>query len=347
MFFKRILLVLILVCATLFSSIHNAQAAFIGTKQEIELGAKVAADLEKKYGLLNDPEMQERLSQIGQTIAAVSDRQDLKYSFKILNNNEINALAVPGGYIYVFKGLIDYMPTEEELAGVLAHEVTHIAKKHSVNQMEKQMWTTALTMIGAAISGSSNIAAMAPYLNEAIMAGYSRNDERQADSVGFSYMLRAKRNPYGMYVTMRKLNDIPNKPNYGLFSSHPDTEDRLNKAKSQAESIGIKPKVLADKNIYRVTDGRYTLPVGATVGSNKSEYRAYLLAGGLHNIVQQNKNIDPYRFISLSSGERVDIYYDDIYLYSIYPQDVTAQQGSANTAANDYIELLRTWAVQR
>ena len=81
-----------------------AEALLIGTKQEIELGKGVAADLEKKYGVVNDPELQARVARIGAAIAAVSDRKDIPYQFKVLNSKEVNALAVPGGYIYLFKG---------------------------------------------------------------------------------------------------------------------------------------------------------------------------------------------------------------------------------------------------
>ena len=97
----------------LFSNIvapPAAEALLIGTKQEIEIGKGVANDLEKKYGLVNDPALQARVARLGASIVAVSDRKDLPYTFKVLNSKEVNALAVPGGYIYLFKGLIDYMP---------------------------------------------------------------------------------------------------------------------------------------------------------------------------------------------------------------------------------------------
>ena len=96
---------------------------------------------------MQDYELQERVNRIGQSLVAVSDRQDLEYTFKVLNCDEVNALVCPGGFVYVFKGLIDYMPSDSELAGVLGHEVSHIVEKHTVHQIEKQLLTTLLLAV--------------------------------------------------------------------------------------------------------------------------------------------------------------------------------------------------------
>ena len=103
------------------------------------MGRETAQALEAKYGLSQDYYLNERVDKIGQRLAAVCGRDDIKYSFKVLNANEVNALACPGGFIYVFKGLMDYMPSDTELAGVLGHEVGHVAKKHTVHSIKKML----------------------------------------------------------------------------------------------------------------------------------------------------------------------------------------------------------------
>ena len=168
---RVLLLALGLVFLSNFSAPPSAEALLIGTKQEIELGKGVAADLEKKYGVVNDPELQARVARIGAAIAAVSDRKDIPYQFKVLNSKEVNALAVPGGYIYLFKGLVDYMPSDHELAGIIGHEVGHIVKRHTVVQIERSL---AVGVLFAILFGNSNSAILGDLIGSALMAGYSR-----------------------------------------------------------------------------------------------------------------------------------------------------------------------------
>ena len=144
---RKILLLFVMIFSFVLGLQTSAEASLISKNQEISMGKDVAAQLEAKYGVVQDDDLQARVDNIGQRLVAVCDRQDLTYSFKVLNSDEVNAMAVPGGFIYVFKGLLDYMPSDDELAGVLGHEVGHIVKRHSVKQVEKQMALTLLTII--------------------------------------------------------------------------------------------------------------------------------------------------------------------------------------------------------
>lgn len=136
---RRLACWLILLVAIVIYSPPAVQASIISTSEEIKIGQGVAKDLEQKYGVVDDPALQERVTAIGEKIVAVSDRKDLKYTFKVLNSDEINALALPGGFVYIFKGLVDYMPSDDELAGVIGHEVGHIVKRHTVKQIEQNL----------------------------------------------------------------------------------------------------------------------------------------------------------------------------------------------------------------
>ena len=134
---KRFILAIVFVFCCSLGMTPPAEAGLISKEQEIEMGRQTAMQLEAKYGVVQDYALQERVNRIGQSLVKVSERQDLEYSFKVLNSDEVNALACPGGFIYVFKGLIDYMPSDAELAGVLGHEITHVVKKHTVHQIGK------------------------------------------------------------------------------------------------------------------------------------------------------------------------------------------------------------------
>lgn len=308
-----------------FGPVSNpAEAGMINLEQEIEMGQKTAAALEAQYGLYQDDYQQERIEKIGQRLAAVCGRDELKYSFKILNNDEVNALACPGGYIYVYKGLMDYMPTDAELAGVLGHEVGHVAKKHTVHAMEKQMLTSILGMAAMIASGGANGAALITTLEQALFAGYSRTDERGADKEGFNNTLKAGFNPYSMLVTVSKLEDLAEAgggSNYGLFSSHPEPEERIKRVKEQLAKLDIHPEVisLAD-NQATVVDGSWRFSINQGIGGSKALYRAYMVAGALWSARQRGPLKSNY-FVVYDQGDTADIYYDDIQVFTVYSQD--------------------------
>lgn len=333
----------ILFCFTILLHMYGipqTEAALISTREEISIGKGVAQDLEKKYGLVDDQELQERVNRIGQSLVAVSDRRDLTYSFKVLNTKDVNALAVPGGFIYVFKGLVDYMPSDEELAGVLSHEVGHIVKRHTVRQIEKSM----ATQLAFAILFGNRGALLQNLTYNAIMAGYSRGDERDADQLGFNQLLKAGYNPYSMIMTLQKLDDLPQKGSYGIFSSHPEPESRVERVKGYLASTGIRPTVVSDGKTAQVTDGSWQLPA-FTMNSEgyKPLYRAYFTAGALYQAARQ-PDFTNDRFIVLSDEGKATIYYDNIKVAVLTQEQAAADNLSLAELSDRYILKLREWA---
>lgn len=325
-----------------FVGVQPAEAGLISQKQEIEMGRETAQALEAKYGLSQDQYLQERVDRIGQRLAAVCGRTDITYSFKVLNNNEVNALACPGGFIYVFKGLLDYMPTDTELAGVLGHEVGHVAKKHTVNSIEKQMWTSLILLAATRGQGLGLVSAA----QQALFAGYSRTDERGADKEGVNNTIKAGFNPYAMLITVQKLDDLSKQggaSNYGLFSSHPEPEERVKRVVKQLKAYDIHPDVtVVDDDHATVSEGEWTFNITQSIGNTKAKYRAYMLAGSLWT-VRQRGMINPNYFVVYDNGSTADIYYDDIQLLTLYNQDAGAF-GSAVAYASACADMLRDWA---
>ena len=327
----------------LLGSVLPAEAGIISKQQEIEMGRETAMALEAKYGVVQDYELQERVNRIGQSLVAVSDRQDLEYSFKVLNCDEVNALACPGGFVYVFKGLIDYMPSDAELAGVLGHEVSHVVKKHTVHQIEKQLLTTLL--LAVATKGDMGLTGLA---SQALAAGYSRTDERGADKEGFNLCVAAGYNPYSMVLTINKLEDLSKEkgnPGYGLFSSHPEPEERLKRVMKQIKKLDPHPDITVHEDgTATVHEDDWTFNISEKIGNDKPEYRAYMLAGSLY-VARQRGPVDPYRFIVYDNGGSATLYYEDIQLLTVYNQDAYAAGfGDAGSYANACSQLLREWA---
>ena len=337
----KFLMAIVFACC-LFMGVQPAEAGLISQEQEIEMGRQTAQALEAKYGVSQDQYLQERVNRIGQSLARVSGRTDITYSFKVLNCNEVNALACPGGFIYVYKGLIDYMPTDMELAGVLGHEVGHVAKKHTVNAIEKQMWTSLILLAATRGQGFGLVQAA----QQALFAGYSRTDERGADKEGVKNSIAAGYNPYSMLITVWNLDDLSKQgggSNYGLFSSHPEPEERVKRVMKQLKAYDIHPDVVVNSDDYAtVKEGNWSFNITQSIGNTKAKYRAYMLAGALW-CVRQRGTVNPNYFVVYDNGATADIYYDDIQVLRLYRQDAGAF-GSAGAYAAACADMLRDWA---
>jgi len=159
-----------------------------GLESDIErgLGSEIARQLEEQAGVVDDPLLAPWVVSIGEKLAAVSGRQDVRYSFKILDSEEINAAAVPGGHIYVTKGLLRFIDSEDELAGVIGHEIGHIAARHTNKQLKAQILTSLVlsSVKSARLSGAVSGARLAGLL---ALLKFSRDHELEADELGLKY----------------------------------------------------------------------------------------------------------------------------------------------------------------
>jgi predicted Zn-dependent protease len=169
------------------------QLSFIGEAQEIEMGREADQQVQASLGLVDDQELQGYVARIGKELAASSERPELPWSFEVVDDPVVNAFALPGGFIYVTRGILAHFQTEAELAGVLGHEIGHVTARHSVNQMSRQQ----LQQIGLGV-GSILSEDVARY-GDLVAAGlgllnlkYSRGDETQADELGVRYMTRTR-----------------------------------------------------------------------------------------------------------------------------------------------------------
>lgn len=330
-----------IVCIVTLYGVPCAQAAMISTKSEISIGRDVGKQLEKKYGVVDDPALQERVTKIGMNMVAVSDRKDLPYSFKVLNSKDVNAMAAPGGFIYIFKGLVDLMPSDDELAGVIGHEIGHVVKRHSVKQIEKNL----LLNIGFIAVFGDKAAILQNLAMNAIMAGYSRSDEREADYLGYLHSSKAGYNPYSMKMGLMKLSSLEKGSQNDLFSDHPESKERIALVQNFLDKDKIHPKaqLASDGTSGLVVDGNWQLPtISAEYGSYKPLYRAYFVAGSLYRI-SQLKNYNPDKYILDYDGENVIVCYDDIQIVTITPEDAMFHNMSVMDLAGAHVDKLKEW----
>lgn len=350
--FYRIIITILCLLGVTCAVQPAAEAGMISEKQEIEMGKAAAQQIEARYGVINDPQITDRVNRIGQSLVEVCGRKNLKYTFKVLNTEDVNALACPGGYIYVFKGLLDYMSSDAELAGVLGHEIGHVVKRHTVHQIEKNMWTQLVAILAGVASGNGDVLAMGMVVGDALAAGYSRADESAADREGFSYTVKAGYSPYAMLVTMHKLQELAaeyGNPGWGIFDSHPDPAQRIRNMYKLIDPLKMTPSPVTNtdntasvQEVFENGKDKWEFRIATAAGGNKPMYRAELLAGALYQVKKKGK-VEPTHFIVFEANDKAEIYYEDIQLFTVYRQD-TAKFGSIGGCANQCVEQLRNWA---
>lgn len=201
----------------------------LSTQEEIKLGQECSAEVEKTEPLLNNPAVQAYVAGIADRLARVATRTDVTYSVKVIDKPDtVNAFALPGGFMYVYTGLMKICENEAELAAVMAHEFAHVAAHHHGESVTRQY---GYSVVASVLLGSNPNAAaqiVAGLVGQAGMSKFSRNDEYEADTLGMEFLFRAGYKPEGMVSFMEKLcaqdkggNPLP------IFSSHPPTPDRL------------------------------------------------------------------------------------------------------------------------
>jgi beta-barrel assembly-enhancing protease len=208
-------------------------ACGVSTQQEVQMGQEAAQQVNAQLPMVQDAVINNYVNQLGQRIARTTSRADLNWQFQVVNANQVNAFALPGGFVYVNRGVLERASNASEVAGVLGHEIEHVVRRHSVKQMEQVQQANVGVGILCALTGVCENAAAQAAINvggTAVFAKFSRTDEVQADEGGFNNVIRAGLNPRGMLTFFQKLLAEDNSGSGGAaawFSDHPGTQDRI------------------------------------------------------------------------------------------------------------------------
>jgi predicted Zn-dependent protease len=205
----------------------------VSTQQEVELGTQYMQQINSQLPIVQDPEVNRYINVLGDSIARLTARGDLPWQFFIVNSAEVNAFAVPGGFIYVNRGLIDRARNLSELAGVLGHEIGHVVKRHSIKQMQQQQGAQIGVTLGCVLLNVCNSQIAGTAINVAggaIFAKFSRDDETQADEVGIDNVVRAGISPKGIpemfQILLEERQSDPGSVEL-WFGTHPTEESRI------------------------------------------------------------------------------------------------------------------------
>ncbi|MBI2314273.1 MAG: M48 family metalloprotease [Betaproteobacteria bacterium] len=228
--------------------------------QEVSTGRKADQEVRKEYGAYDLPTLQQYVTTVGQKLAKMSHRPQLEYHFTVVDSPEINAFALPGGYVYITRGIIAYLNSEAELAAVLGHEIGHVTARHSVQQYSASMATgIGATVLGILVPelGSDLGQNILGLLGNALLSGYGRDHELEADRLGAEYLARAGYDPQAM---IRVIGVLKNQEEFdaelarqegreprryhGVFATHPDNDTRLQQVVGEANRYVLaKPAV--------------------------------------------------------------------------------------------------------
>lgn len=242
---------------------------FMSEEKEIALGEENHRKILQQLPVYNDPALQDYVNTVGQRVATKSDRPGLEYTFTIIDSPDVNAFALPGGYIYINRGLMAYMETEAQLAAVLGHEIGHVTARHAVRQHRNSVLANTAGIavaIGTGIGAAGQVANVA---GQAAVSGYGRDLELEADRLGARYMAESG---YDHQEMLKVLGILKYQQEYaqararaegretaayhGVFSSHPENDERLQGVVREAKKLESKADPVVGRNAFlQQTDG--------------------------------------------------------------------------------------------
>jgi len=218
----------------------------ISEAKEAELGRQADQEILKRFGRYPDPELEAYVTSVGERLLQVVEPRGIKYQFKVVDSPEVNAFALPGGYIYVNRGMLAELNSEAELAGVLGHEIGHVAGRHAARQMTRSLGYQVLTLgligLGAAAGAKEHVGQLGMVMGQLfqmILLGYSRDFELEADDFGLRVASKAGYDPQviiGFHKRLRLKERLEGSGYHG-FSTHPDTAERIVKAETLAHLL--------------------------------------------------------------------------------------------------------------
>jgi len=228
-------------------------------KNDVKLGKSVAKQIEEELKFSENEEYKERVQRIGQEIAAIANTTRVKvtwgdgrlspyeYHFFVLEGEDVNAFSVPGGFIYIYEGLIEFSESDDELAGVIAHEVAHASFRHIATMQKKQEkldWISLGAILAVILSprDAGNILVPAGFAIQGVQSGWSVDAEESADFGGLQYIMKSKYNPLGTLTFMERLayRDV-HKPriDWGIFQTHPPSQERAKTLVGELRALSV------------------------------------------------------------------------------------------------------------
>ena len=242
------------------------EPAVLSESDELRLGRDYDLEIRKQYGVYTNARLQAYVQKVGERLAVHSQRAHFQYSFTVLDSPEVNAFALPGGYVYVTRGLLAYLNSETQLAAILGHEIGHVTARHAVQQHTATAPNNVGLPLGAILTPEIGVRASQPLLGKlsnALLAGYGREPELEANRLGAEYLARADYDPKAMIdvIALLKNQEVFDKQRagpegraarvyHGVFAAPPDADEGLQKVVAQADPHRNPVNVRTERAFY-------------------------------------------------------------------------------------------------
>lgn len=263
--------------------------------RELEIGHEEHQKVLASMRVVEDQRINNYVNEVGQRVAQGSHRSDLEYTFTVIDSPEINAFALPGGFVYINRGLLLYLKSEDELAAVLAHEVGHITARHAIQQQARGRLGSAAATVGGVVAAvatgsgyiGSELAQIGSIWAAAGVSGFGRDNELEADSLGAEYLYNAGYNPRAMIDVLSVLKNqedfnvrvAQRQPTYhGLFTTHPRNDVRLQQAVAQAGNLPEDQARESDHAVFRAHIDGLLFGENTSVASDRNRYYQDLMS---------------------------------------------------------------------
>jgi predicted Zn-dependent protease len=251
------LLVVVAACAV-NPATGRREFSLVSESEEIQMGREADPQITASLGLVDDPELQAYVSRIGMRLAEVSERRNLPWSFKVVDDPIVNAFALPGGFIYVTRGILAHFDSEAELAGVLGHEIGHVTARHSASQISRQQLQQIGLGVGMIFSETvREYGSLAAAGLQLMNLSYSRGDETQADELGLRYIGRLGYDPEAMVGVFQMLAQVGGGaegriPQWQLTHPYPENREAHIREIIAREGIALDGRVGRDEYLDRI-----------------------------------------------------------------------------------------------
>ena len=238
------------------------QLALISEAQEIQIGRQASQEVAQTLGLVEDQALQQYVQRVGQQLARESERPDLPWSFGVVDDPTPNAFALPGGFIFLTRGMMNLMESEAELAAVLGHEIGHVTARHSVTQISRAQLAQLGLGLGSIFfpGAAQTFGGLAQTGMQLLFLRYSRDAERQADELGFRYALREGyevREMDDIFATLLRVGEASGRSSLpSWLSSHPAEPERIRAAQARADTVTRAPLASRREDFLARIDGQ-------------------------------------------------------------------------------------------